>query len=80
LSDWKADVLELMQEAAKIAQVSKSRKIAEATAEVVNAMVDDGLVNPTNLNAYALVMNELIASGALRIRITGGAPAIRSPD
>lgn len=80
MNNWKADVLELMQEAAKIAQVSKSRKIAEATAEVVNAMLDDGLVGPTNLNAYALVMNELIASGALRIRITGGAPAIRSSD
>lgn len=79
MSDWKADLLGLTQEAAKIARVSKSRKIAEATAEVINAMADDGLVGPANLNAYALVMNELIASGALRIRITGGAPAIRSP-
>lgn len=79
LSDWKADVLELIQEATKTAQVSKSRMIAEATAEVINAMLDDELVDLVNLDPYAQVMNELIASGALRIRATGVAPAIPWP-
>jgi hypothetical protein len=76
LRNWKADVLELIQEAARTSGLSKNRKIAEATAEVMNAMADDGLVGPTNVHPYALVMNELIASGALRIGQEGSDRAV----
>jgi len=78
LSDWKVEALRMIQEAAALAKVSKNRKIAEATANVVNALADDGLVSSANVQPYALVMNELIASGALRIRAPGSAAATHS--
>jgi hypothetical protein len=74
LNNLQADALELIKEAAKIAQISTSSKIAEATLQVVDAMVDDGLVSAANIHPYALVMNEMIASGALRLRSQGLSP------
>jgi hypothetical protein len=80
LSNLQADALELIKEAAKIARLSKSSKIAEATLHAVDAMVDDGLVSAANIHPYALVMNEMIASGALRLRSQGLSPTSEVPQ
>lgn len=71
MNDWQDEALKLIQAAAHLARENRSRKIAEATANAVNAMVEDGLVSSVNVQPYAMVMNELIESGALRIRRTG---------
>lgn len=78
MSHQKIEALELLQQAAKIAQIRKSTRIAEAVAEVVNALMDDKILGPANVHPYAMVMNELIASGALRVRVAQSAPEIRS--
>lgn len=70
MNDWQDEALKLIQAAAHLAQTSRNRKIAEATINAVNAMADDGLVSSVNVQPYAMVMNELIQSGALRIRPT----------
>ena len=67
MKDWKTDALDLIEEAAKLARTGKSSKPAEASAQVLEAMASNGLVGPDNAHHYATVMNELIASGALRL-------------
>jgi hypothetical protein len=64
---WKVDALDLLQEAAKIAKARKSGEIATAAADVMDAMVNDGLVDPDTSTVYAIIMEELFASGAFRV-------------
>jgi hypothetical protein len=66
----KADALHLAQVAAKIAEDSMSGNIATAAASAIITMSTEGPVDPDTSAAYALVMEELFASGALRV----GAP------
>lgn len=66
MKHWMVDALDLLQEAAKIATARKSREIATAAADVLDAMSNEGLADPDTSAAYAMVMEELFASGAFR--------------
>jgi hypothetical protein len=70
LNDWKIDAFILVEEAAKIARASQNRKIAEAAAMALDVMATDGIVPSASSQHYAMVMDELIASGALRLSST----------
>ena len=62
------EALRLIREARELARASQNRKIAEASAQVLTAMAEEGILDTDTPTPFTIVMNELIASGALPLK------------
>jgi hypothetical protein len=77
LDDWMAEALKLVQTSRMLSKNSQSRKLAQATTQVLEAMASDGLIAAVELDLYSSVMTEMIKSGALKIESTAEVLPIR---
>jgi len=68
LEDWKHDAISLVRKAGQVALETEDSALTQRCAEVVLAMKSEGISVPPELFAYALVMDELIKIGALKLR------------